>query len=402
MPKELIVHEEWMSNHWYRKNIAVLILNELSNSNLIQPICLFRDVDTDDLPIDEEVLFNWNERDKQKSPIKIGEKCFFMNDKTFCRKFNQELSDKSSGYFVRIKDRFYLKGFFSSSWWMGTGYATIFIDVAKYSSFIENSYECGVMNAVVNSSEVKITSRNQFPWLVSMFKTVNVTLKFAGVGSIISSKHVLTKASRVSHRDKVTNVEVTIDASNLKIHFGSNKFDMEFNLQANVVEKIAIHPKFKADFPRKFNIAVIFLKDTLKFSSVVSPVCLADPTLHVINGGFSVGFKLVSVNRKLRGIKRHVKLEKGGNTTCENFQDELKLEKSTEYFCMQTNDSKSFYQNDQHFYFSEGNKWYLGGFMTMYRHLNNDSIAKKPVILYEDTRKDFKWIEDQMKFRIRS
>jgi hypothetical protein len=371
-PIELIIHEKWNANYWYLKpDIAVLVVQEVGHVGVIQPICLLHS-----LPVDKavnEVVFEWNPVNTTRSLVKFAFECKYKLENSFCREFQHslEFTDQNSAVFWKVEGRFYLRGFFLTNLWSARGRVSIFADATKYLDFVENAFECGVDNYVSRylGSSIENTSNfpieRQFPWNVAVMKHINDTLKLACTGSLVSSQHVLVKATCVSRYDQTVDQFETMDASALRILLGGNQIVPKDFLENSLkrVKKIEIHPQAQLARPKHLNVAVISLTEDIKFSSTISPVCLRGTLNHDVDKALLVQFKVLISENEFYGSKIHAEVSR-------------------------KNCNQSTLSYDQHLYYSKDSKWYFGSFQNSKKSVEFDGIQDY-----------FLWIQNQVKLR---
>lgn len=241
-PSKIIIHDGW--NPFVKRftdDIAVLMLeSEVKYTQYIQPICLLRQNDGSK----EGIVAGWGKSESSKNkheniplvveiPIEPNAECYRKNyilatiawDKSFCagtKGVGVCSGDSGSAFFVKLGSKFYFKGLVSSSLKSDSGCSTddfsIYTDVTKYFDFIQNpqnsrkipellenienfstdddssKFSCGVTSSRLNFvvSE-KISSNEQFPWVVSVWKRKPEGFEFQGDGSLVTSQHVVTQ-----------------------------------------------------------------------------------------------------------------------------------------------------------------------------------------------------------------
>ncbi len=120
-----------------------------------------------------------------------------------------------------------------------------------------------------------------FPWVVNIFTRFNGVWLFAGSGTLISDRIVLSAANSVAYENYlrgklILNPEknyIAYNGSDIKLLFGAQKykgFDEENSLTVEGVNEVILHPNLKGTKPRLANIAILKLFNPLK----ITPACV--------------------------------------------------------------------------------------------------------------------------------
>jgi hypothetical protein len=230
----------------------------------------------------------------------------------------------------------------------------------------------------------KVSTRDQFPWIVSIYKQISGKFEHRGSGSLISQKHVVCAANAVSYGTQGGQYNV-VENNNVKLYFGTTKFDKVDEPGAiyvdgvNGIAKILLYPgATSAAIPRKTpstnDIAVIFLKISVAFSQYISPVCLwkfsTKITEQVGQTAYGVGFGHNTDHWSLTGIRKHVAMTVLSDSECKNHYGEyFSNAPNNEYFCIKGEGSNFPYHNDQQVYIKANGRWYLRGTIILYDNL---------------------------------
>ncbi|XP_018335651.1 serine protease gd [Agrilus planipennis] len=130
---------------------------------------------------------------------------------------------------------------------------------------------CGMspdVNHLIYGGKV-ISNRQEFPWLVAMFRN-KLGLNFLCGGSLISKKHVLTAAHCVKENDK------TIPTHQLLIILGRKNLQVWSNddgAEQVESEELILHPDYRKA-TADADIAVVVLSKGIRFTPYIKPVCL--------------------------------------------------------------------------------------------------------------------------------
>lgn len=433
-PSEVIIHDDWNPHvDRYNDDIAVILMErQIQFTGFIRPICLW--VGDGDPGVLKGTVAGWGKNENggvynENIPTKLeipiiqsNGKCYQENyllakigsDKSFCA--GREgvgvcQGDSGSGFIVRHNSRFYFKGIVSSSLNDPSGCYTenyaIYTDVTKYKSFISNpkgtnsnTETCGQMTS--SSSLViggKLSSRDQFPWVVSIFRKIVKGFEHKGAGSLISARHVVATPNSVGNHDKNTIQFVPANTDNIRLYFGSTNFNSSVepgSIFVNGVKRIAVHPEVNYGPPRSFDIAVVTLKKPIAFSTFVSPVCLwnfGSIDDQVGETAYGVGYGW-DENRTMTGVRKHVPMTIHSMEKCKSYWSEvMKIGSGSEYFCAIGHTDNIVHGHDYPLYLKKDGKWFLRGLMITWISLNIDGF--KPVF-YENTAKFVEWIDAQM------
>lgn len=431
-PAEVIVHRDWNpSIVRFNDDIAILMLEtEVPYSNFIRPICLMKG---DKPNIREGLVAGWGKSDHltengEKFPRKLkisstpNEKCYRENnifaligsEKSFCAGrpgVGVCQGDSGSAFAVKINNRFYFKGFVSSSLVNDTGcyikdYA-IYINAPDYFNFIQNpkgsiGETCGVMNSATSLVVGgKLSKSDQFPWVVSTFMKNSNGFSHFGTGSLVSSRHVIIKSTAVGF-DNGKKYYQNAQSELIRLYFGTKNHKRTDELGSKIIDgakNIAIYPGSKSIHPRTFNIAVVTMHEPIIFSSTIFPVCLWSFGVSIDDQvgetAYGVGYGW-DETRTITGVKKHVPMAIDSMEQCRSYYDDpMKRGGESEFFCASGQAGSIAYTYDDPLYLKKNDRWYLRGIISVYKRF--DSIASDYPILYENTGKFFEWIQEQIK-----
>ncbi|XP_057663665.1 serine protease 7-like [Diorhabda carinulata] len=132
---------------------------------------------------------------------------------------------------------------------------------------------------------------NEFPWMALLGYTNSKGNKKWGCGgSIINSKYVLTAAHCVARipkqYGKLTSIVLGEHDTKNEIDCGKNKKGDEIcNLKPITaeIEEYIVHPTYKNDDNAPYDIALVRLKEEVKFSTYIQPICLPEPEHELSN-----------------------------------------------------------------------------------------------------------------------
>jgi hypothetical protein len=276
----------------------------------------------------------------------------------------------------------------------------------------QNAFEetCGIMSSSAGLVQGgKVSTREQFPWIVAISKPTIVNqfpTRFGwvhfGSGSLISHKHVVTKAHFVSYADAAGDPWKVVRYEYIRLYLGTTKWNNTndqtavFIDGADGIEKVELYPGARADDDEKKllsinDLAVIFLMNSIQFSNFISPVCMwkfdtkASEQVGQIAYGVGYGW---DENRILTGIKKYATMNITDDDECKSEHGEwIENDPTREYFCAKGEEDNFAYGYDNLLFMKINGKWYLRGLMIGWEH---DSPR---IMLYEDQSAKFvDWI----------
>jgi hypothetical protein len=242
---------------------------------------------------------------------------------------------------------------------------------ALISAVSGSTENCGVLN-----------KDDTMPWEVQIFTKINGEFVRRGVGALLTNQHVLLLASTVSKANAVKTI-LPVNVNEVRLVLGKNRNETVSlgSSTVNGVAKIVVHDKANLTFdtPSEFDIAVIHLKNSLKLSEEISPVCLRAS----LNGTTNV----FSMTEPLNTLKID-------DDKC-NLQ-ELKFNSNikNDFFC--ANSSTSL---DDVFYGKDGvnGRYYVAGILNSAVKFSNETFDPTLPLVYERIEKYFDWISNQIK-----
>nr|XP_026485598.1 transmembrane protease serine 9-like [Vanessa tameamea] len=278
----------------FRDDIAVLKLNEkVQISDTIKPVCLPRSDDNQYEGV-KAIAVGWGSVGEQKNhscnlldvelPVLSNKECrntkyesAMIADDMLCAGYPKEgkrdtCQGDSGGPLSaeRGDKRYELLGVVS--WGIGCGrqgYPGVYTRVTKYLDWIKNNsrngcFWCGITKNYANHSKSGRSFSNdiytgyRMPWLATIH-TGTTTIR----GTLISDKHVITAANPL-FRKSASEIVVTLGSQTCKE--GSHALNTS-------VEAILIHPSYSGSV-RNNDIALLRLRNPIKFSSFISPICM--------------------------------------------------------------------------------------------------------------------------------
>lgn len=165
--------------------------------------------------------------------------------------------------------------------------------------------------------------------------------------------------------------------------------------------KIVLHPKLAGARPRVFNLAIIFLKEPVAFSNVISPICLQyfneDYDKILGKTAYAVGFG-VDQEGSISKSKKHIPMLVVDNLTCERFfNDTIQKGKATKFFCARGNGLDTPCRYDKPLYIKQDDRWFLQAMSSTYKVFKNKMCRPRAPVLYEDiTTTTLDWIRSEI------
>lgn len=421
---KFIIHKEWDPQaKRYNDDIAVLTLeSDVTFTDYIQPICL---LNSDTGPT-EGIVTGWkkSEVDRSQIPKKLtismadsNEICYRNNSllaeiaskKSFCAwqpPVGTCTGESGSAFVVKIGNKFYFKGMFSSSLISETSCSTgdfaIYMDIFRHSDFIKNPKKfndetCGMMSFEIDYT---FSQPNQFPWVVSVWKKEDSGFEYTGVGSLVSERHVVTAAFAVGSYDETTNFYFAAKPNSIQLYLGTKQYnstDEPGSVFVNGVKRVEIHPGAMQGFISIFDIAVVTMRDAITFTTYISQVCLWNFGVSIEDqlrqNGYAVGF--IDTKRQ-KGIKKAVSMTIDNKKNCNSIWERaLKAGEASEYFCA-TGRGINITDFDP-LYFKKNYRWYLRGlFNGPYSIPPKEKPDAGTSVVYENTGKFYDWIKEKI------
>lgn len=182
--------------------------------------------------------------------------------------------------------------------------------------------------------------------------------------------------------------------------FGSSHYKNEDELGAfsvDGVSKVVLHPRLAGTRPRVFNIALIFLPNSITFSKYVSPVCLGHTSQSVMGQTlFAAGYG-VDNGGSISIMKKHLTMVAVDPTTCTKFYNEtLQKGKAGNFFCARGNGIDTPCRYDKPLYMKHGDRWTLKAMSSTFKVFKNKMCRPRAPVLYEDVTTLTDWIETEI------
>jgi hypothetical protein len=248
----------------------------------------------------------------------------------------------------------------------------------------------------------KVSTREQFPWIVAISKDTVDGWEHCGSGLLISHKHIVTSAFSVSFAD---NSELCKAARNdeIQLYFGTTKWNITnepgaiFIDGADGIEKVVLYPGARAsDDEKKIlpinDLAVIFLKNSIQFSNFISPVCLwkfdTKASDQVGQIGYGVGYGY-DEDEIVTGIRKYVPMTitDDENECKSEYREYIENNPTGKYFCAKGDENNFAYFFDHPLFMKINGKWYLRGLI-----IGVSSASPRKMIYEDQSAKFVDWI----------
>lgn len=196
---------------------------------------------------------------------------------------------------------------------------------------------------------------------------------------------------------------IAYNGSDIKLLFGSDKhkgFDEKNAVTIEGIENVILHPDLKGTKPRIANIALLKLKNSVKFTPHIYPVCIMDDMnsidsdqnnyikmYAVGHGNDESGF--VSIRRK------QMPMSYTPDEICQRFFRKAfeKLDENSEFFCARGNGYETPCKHDKALYVKINGQWYLRAMSSMFKLFRNNTCSVRAPVLYEDMAPFSHWIQ---------
>lgn len=194
---------------------------------------------------------------------------------------------------------------------------------------------------------------------------------------------------------------IAYEGEDLRVIFGSSRYNKSSEpgaLLIDGVSKVVLHPNAAGMKPRVFNIALIFLKESVPFSNLIFPVCLQNTQENILGKTvYAAGFG-VDHTGGISGKKKHVPMVVLDDSTCQKFyQDTLKRGKASKFFCARGNGFQTPCRFDKPLYIKIGDRWFLQAMSSMFKTFKSTKACRpRAPVLYEDISSLTEWIETEM------
>lgn len=188
---------------------------------------------------------------------------------------------------------------------------------------------------------------------------------------------------------------------NVKVLFGSSHYKNEDESGAfsvDGVSKVVLHPRLAGSRPRVFNVAIIFLPNSITFSKNVSPVCLGHSSESLIGQTLYAAGYGVDNGGSISIMKKHLPMVVVDNSTCTKFYREtLHKGKAGKFFCARGNGIDTPCRYDKPLYIKQGNRWILQAMSSTFKVFPNKMCRPRAPVLYEDvTGALTDWVETEI------
>jgi len=137
---------------------------------------------------------------------------------------------------------------------------------------------------------------NKYPWIAALVTTKGH--QFCA-GALINDRYILTASHCMDPRIPREEMRVALGAHNLK---ESPPLVLE-------VESFKKHPKYTGESGQyKYDVALMKLKESVEFSDIISPVCLAPESLEGFDNLMAAGWGKTAWNGQTSPVLREVEL----------------------------------------------------------------------------------------------
>ena len=187
----------------------------------------------------------------------------------------------------------------------------------------------------------------------------------------------------------------------MRMLFGASNYkktDEPGTVLIDGASKVELHPDAAGNKPRTFNIALIFLKESVQFSNVIFPVCLQNSLDDVLGKTvYAAGFG-VDDSGNLSGKKKHVAMVVLDDASCQKFyRDTLQRGKASKFFCARGNGVSTPCRYDKPLYIKIGDRWFLQAMSSMFKTFKSTRACRpRAAVLYEDISILSEWIGTEM------
>lgn len=187
----------------------------------------------------------------------------------------------------------------------------------------------------------------------------------------------------------------------MRVIFGSSSYNKSYEPGALLVtgaSKVVLHPNAAGMKPRVFNVALIFLKESVPFSEFIYPICLQSSVDDVLGKTvYAAGFG-VDHTGSMSGKKKHVPMVVLDDLTCQKFYREtLQRGKASKFFCARGNGLQTPCRYDKPLYIKIGDRWFLQAMSSMFKTFKSTRACRpRAPVLYEDITSLTEWIETEM------
>lgn len=429
---EFFIHPDWNPfNKNYDSDIAIIKTNhQIQFTEYIQPICLW--ASHQNIPATSGIAVGYGingqstqnkERIAKKLQIFIhqNEECIatetklsvLASNRTFCGESIYGSSicfgDSGHGFFVKVKNKFYLRGIISASPKFANNSCTlthygIYTNVIKYKDWIDNpekchrnSNTCGIMSSAVSLIQGgNYSLRDQFPWTA----LIKYSSSFYS-GVLVSQKHVLAYSGSVSFWNDIQKKYIPQHLSAFKVHFGMTEASSQDDPNVITVNpaKIILHPNLQKVGITVINaVGIVVLETSVPYNKFIKPICLWNNQNY-----FNKDMKMFAVGYGKDETGKHSKVRKYSrmmhtpNEVCRDvYADRSSAFESSKLFCAQGNEHETPCDGDTPLIMKFEDKWYIRGIMISFRYwMSNETCVYNKPLLYEDIAYHAHWILSQ-------
>lgn len=267
-----------------------------------------------------------------------------------------------------------------------------------------NSYDEDICGTVVPKANPLVThgapaQNAQFPWHGALYRSSVTELRYLCGSTLISARFALTAAHCVALEKSLKPVE----SDSLLLYLGKTNLKKWTGPEQDAkLERIIIHPDY--NYERFFaDIALLRLKDDVKFNHFVRPACLwnfdEDYKVMINKVGFVPGWGYTErglVSEELSFAQMPVVAHE---TCIWSNRDFFSKVTSNTSFCAGFRNGTSVCNGDSGggMVFKQSNKWYLRGIVSVSAALQNHvSCDPNHFAVFTDVAKFLRWIRSYM------
>lgn len=254
---------------------------------------------------------------------------------------------------------------------------------------------CGIIHkpkSLVHSGNS--ATREEFPWTVAIFYKQGGSHIFVATGSLVSSKHVLSPGQTVLLRNLYLD-----NPRDVQLYFGV--IDLEDVLPStakfvDAVQSIEHHPSNQQAFPKTANLAIMILRNSIRFNNYISPVCIPKGPINIADStgktAFAIGWGFDDSGTR-SSMRKFAPVKIKSKQVCDRHQaNQNEGTDLTAYFCAGSDGFKAAGTGDDPLYFRKSGKWDLIGLL-VFGTVEKNGLRYNTPILYEDVGAYRQWIE---------
>lgn len=438
---EFFIHPDWDPfNQNYDSDIAVMkTTHQIQFTEFIQAICLWESEEiipaTSGIaigygPNGQTTVNNNGKRIAKKLQVFMhnNDECvaaeprlkILTSNRTLCGESSHGsticFGDSGHGFFVRLKNKFFLRGIISSSPKGANSSCTltnygVYTNVQKYKHWIDkperfhrNSDICGIMSSAVPLIQgERIAIHVQFPWTVLIKYP-----QFYYTGVLLSQRHVLSYSGSFSYWDDCKGKYIPQALNEFKLLFGL--VDVNNQDDPNVISvnpaRVILHPHLQKINGIAVNaVGIAVLETSVPFNKFIKPICLWNDQHHYAKDMklFSNGYGKDDTG-KFSTLRKYARMTFTSHDVCRaTYSDRPSAFEYTKLFCAQgSNVNETPCEGDIPLIMKSDDKWFIRGIMINYRlwKTNGTCVFNKP-LLYEDVAHHAHWIQAQTLVSIR-